>query len=52
MDSKEKQALVDAVGSNKEYLSQIAHGHRQPSADMMRRLIASDPRLHAEMFLQ
>jgi len=51
LESDEKQALADSLSTSKQYLSQIAYRHRQPSADMIRRLVASDPRLHAEMFL-
>ena len=51
LESDEKQVLADSAITNKQYLSQIAYGHRQASADMIRRLVASDPRLHAEMFL-
>jgi len=51
MDSEEKQSLADELRSSKQYLSQIAYKHRQPSADMIRRLVATDPRFHAEMFL-
>ena len=51
MDSEQKQVLADELRSSKQYLSQIAYKHRQPSADMIRRLVATDPRFHAEMFL-
>jgi hypothetical protein len=51
MKSEQKQELADDVDSSKQYLSQIAYGHRQASVGMIRKLVATDPRLHAAMFL-
>jgi len=51
MEPEEKQRLAKKVKSTKNYLSQIAHGHRSAGKAIMRKLIKADPRLHAEMFL-
>jgi len=51
LNSKQKQRLADKVDSSKPYLSQIAHGKRTPSVDMIQKLSAADNRIHAGMFV-
>lgn len=37
------EAVAEAAGTNRAYLSQIAHGHRRPSVELAERLVeASD----------
>jgi len=51
LNPEQKQRLADKLESSKAYLSQIAHGKRTPSVDMIQRLVAADKRIHAGMFL-
>jgi len=51
LDPKQKQRLADKAGTSKAYLSQLAHGHREPSLEMVRSLTAADRRIQARMFL-
>ena len=36
--SKEKQQMADACKTTKDYLSKIAHGHREPSRALFARM--------------
>lgn len=40
-----KVALVEKIGTSYAYMSQLAHGHRNPSPALCRRLVAADRRL-------
>jgi len=51
MGPEAKKKLAIRVDSTIPYLSQLAHGHRGPSRKMLRRLLAADRRIKAEMFL-
>lgn len=51
LTAKQKQKLADRAGTSVAYLSQIAHNHRGPSRYMIRKLMAADKRIKAEMFL-
>jgi len=51
MDSSQKQSLADRAGTKKSYLSKVAHGHRLPSIDLIKRLQAVDKRIHVGMFV-
>jgi len=51
LDHKQKQRLADRAGTSKAYLSQLAHGHRQPSLEMVRSMMAADRRIQSRMFL-
>jgi hypothetical protein len=49
LSPKEKNDLADRANTPKDYLSQLAHGHRNAGANIIERLMKADSKITFQM---